>query len=85
MPRVSQEEYDAVIRTIEANTNFRFTAGVSDSSAFMLPVDGKGRPLGPPIRLTWDKVKKLAEAQKLKPQCSQGHDPGRAALSAERN
>lgn len=58
--RVSQEEYDRVLRTIEENSCFRFTAGDSWSGAFLIPVDEEKRPLGEVFHQSWDSLKKLA-------------------------
>lgn len=58
---VSQEEYDRVIKTIEDNSCYKFSAGDTSSGAFLIPINKDGTPMAAPFYLPWGKLKKLAE------------------------
>lgn len=60
--RVSQDEFDRVLRQVEEKTCFRYTAGcIDDSSAFMVPVGMDGESvIGPCMSFTWKQLKALA-------------------------
>lgn len=61
MSRITQKEYNLVIKQVEKNTCFRFSAGVDDNSAFMVPVMRDGKTvMGQPVLLSWKQLKKLA-------------------------
>lgn len=66
-PQVSQEEYDEVIRTIEQNSIYRFSAGDDWSGAYLVPTDGQGHPVGLVFHLNWKKLQTLANLVKNKP------------------
>jgi hypothetical protein len=67
MNKVSQQEYNKVIKTIEQKSCYKFSAGTDDSGAFMIPVASNNVPMATPIYFTWSKLKKLAELVKNKP------------------
>ena len=60
--KVSQDEFDQVLRLVEQKTCFRYTAGTQDdSTAFMVPVAKDGKtPIGPCIEFTWKQLKFMA-------------------------
>lgn len=66
-PVVSQQEYDNVIRTIEENSIYRFSAGDDHSGAFLVPTSGNGNVVGEVFHCDWKKLQKLAELMKNKP------------------
>lgn len=60
MPRIDQKEYDEVMRTIEENSCFKFSAGTTDSGAFLIPVDSNNQPMDTPKHFSWKKLKGMA-------------------------
>lgn len=62
--QVTQSEFNETLKKVEANTCFRFQAGVDDNSAFMVPVAKDGHVMGPTVRFNW---KQLTELAKLVP------------------
>lgn len=67
MARINQKEYDEVIRTIEENSCFKFSAGTTDSGAFLIPVDSNNQPMDTPKHFSWKKLKGMASVFKNKP------------------
>ena len=63
--KVSQDEFDRVLRLVEQKTCFRYTAGTTASSAFMVPVAKDGKtPMGPCIEFTWKQLQYMASLPK---------------------
>lgn len=67
MTKVSQKEFDRVLRLVEQKTCFRYTAGTIDaSSAFMIPIDRKTQtPIGPVVELSWEQLQTLSKLPEL--------------------
>lgn len=61
MSKISQKEYNKVIKLVEKNTCFRFSAGLTNSGAFMTPVAKDGQILGGPIEFTWKQLKEMSK------------------------
>lgn len=61
MSKVSQKQYDRVLRQVEEKTCFRFSAGVEDNSAFMVPVNSEGVVIGECMQFTWKQLKGMSE------------------------
>jgi len=61
--KVSQDEFDRVLRLVEQKTRFRYTAGTLDaSSAFMVPVASDGETvIGPCMEFSWKQLQAMAE------------------------
>ena len=60
-PRVTQEEFDRVLREIERKTNLRFTAGCLDSSAFLTPVDANDMAMAISKCYSWKQLMKISQ------------------------
>lgn len=63
----TQENYDKVLKTIEQNSCYKFSAGTTDFGAFLIPVSKGGRAMGIPFLVSWPKLVKLAEAVEKNP------------------
>ena len=67
-PKVTQEEYNKAIKTIEDNSCYKFTAGDNCSGAFFIAVTLEGRPYPEStFYLRWDEIEELAKVVKNKP------------------
>jgi len=64
----TQENYNKVLKIIEENSVYRFSAGTTDFGAFLIPINIKTQQaLSTPFFCNWDKLIKLSELFSKKP------------------
>jgi len=60
MKKAKLKDWDVLVREIESKTCFKLSAGVNDGSAFMVPVDENGIPMGAAMLFILKQLKGMA-------------------------